>query len=94
MKKTFNKGFTLIELLIVISIIGMLSSIVISSLSSARTKAKQVAAKGEMRRLTDTIQVAAGDAGVTLGFITPNNSLGTNNWTTVLVVHRRHNKRP
>ncbi len=38
-----NKGFTLIELLVVISIIALLSSIVMSSVVSARDKARRTA---------------------------------------------------
>ena len=49
MKK--NKGFTLIELLVVIAIIGILSSVVLASLNTARNKGNDAAVKANLHNL-------------------------------------------
>ena len=50
-----TKGFTLIELLVVISIISLLSSVVLSSLSSARSKARDAKRMSDLRQINNAI---------------------------------------
>ena len=44
-----KKGFTLVELLVVVSVIGVLTTVVLSSLNDARDKAKEKAILAEVR---------------------------------------------
>ena len=52
-----KKGFTLIELLVVISIIGLLSSLAVVSLNSARAKARDAVRKGDMAQLRTALNL-------------------------------------
>ena len=51
MKQTKGRGFTLIELLVVIAIIGILASVVLASLNTARDKGSNAALKGALAQL-------------------------------------------
>ena len=48
MTKRFTRGFTLIELLVVIAIIGILSSVVLASLNTARGKGANAAVQSNL----------------------------------------------
>jgi len=58
-----SKGFTLIELLVVIAIIGVLASIVLASVSTARAKARDAKRISEIRQIETALQMYHNDNG-------------------------------
>ncbi|MBI1975440.1 MAG: prepilin-type N-terminal cleavage/methylation domain-containing protein [Candidatus Vogelbacteria bacterium] len=57
MKFGKNKGFTLIELLVVIAIIGVLSSVVLASLNTARNKGNDAKVKAQLSGVRSAAEV-------------------------------------
>ena len=57
----FKKGFTLIELLVVIAIIGILASIVLTSLNSGRLKAADAKVKSELAQIRNRAEIIYSD---------------------------------
>jgi len=69
--KNFIQGFTLIELLVVIAIIGILSSVVLASLNSARAKGQDAARMADVKSLKTAMEMYYNDNG---GYPTSNGS--------------------
>lgn len=63
MKDTYKKGFTLIELLVVISIISLLTSVILSALSDAKTKSRDAARAQSVMQLRTALQMYFTDKG-------------------------------
>lgn len=61
-KQFGKKGFTLIEMLLVIVIIGLLSSIILVSVNTARTQARYARAKADLNQFLKLINVARADS--------------------------------
>lgn len=57
MHKQFSKGFTLLEVLVVVSIIGLLSSIVFSSISTSRVKSRDTLRITQIREVQNALDL-------------------------------------
>jgi prepilin-type N-terminal cleavage/methylation domain-containing protein len=71
--KSSSRGFTLIELLVTIAIIGVLSSVALGALQTARTRGEYASAQTQLRQLRQSMIVAQGESGRTLRQITGSN---------------------
>ncbi len=61
-QNTKSKGFTLIELLVVIAIIGLLASVVLLALNSARAKSRDAKRLADVRQMATALELYYNDS--------------------------------
>ena len=72
-----QNGFTIIELLVVVAIIGLLSSIVLTSLNAARIESQNTKYVSEMISLRNAILIDKSNTGIIVGSGTYNDATGS-----------------
>ena len=70
-----KKGFTLIELLVVIAIIGLLSTLSILALNSARARARDAKRVADVKQIQTALELYYNDAGDYPTTITPGTAI-------------------
>ena len=63
MTSRIKKGFTLVELLVVVSLIGVLATLVIANLNSARERARDANRKSDLRNIQTALRLYYNDNG-------------------------------
>lgn len=63
MKQKLAQGFTLVELLVVISIIGILSSLGLFTFTSSQMRARDAARKSDMKNIETALRIYFNDKG-------------------------------
>lgn len=86
--KNHKHGFTLIELMVVISIIGLMASVVLAAMSSARTKARDTQRIRDLQEISKAIELYYDKYGYypirsALAAVVATSASGNANWSSL-----------